>query len=334
MQNIQTELGQRAPIQGWPLGYLMEPMGWAGQQLVRLVEKEPAALAGFFSLSKARMHVIAFVLAHADGMAVSASFEELCRRRLSDLLEMLGPTAPALKGVIKRLPGRVLTPDGYRLILELMADAEIARLLAHGPEIDDRRLKALADTPPELRRVVMSTMEVDLDSVFGLADGLRWLAGRGCFGGYEALLTDLAGREQSRQLIARLKRHVEDLPLPGNEPPDAVGPARRIESPSEVRQIAKAWRNCLVSFQHRIDDGRSVVYRWHGPPGPALALAERHGRFGWFLEQVKGPSNQDLPAQARKAIEDAFSDAGLPPARLVAPLEALMDAAGERRYLD
>src|SRR3569832_383792 len=331
MQNIQTELGERAQTQGWPLGYLMEPMGWAGQQLARLAVKEPAAIAGFLSLSKARMHVIAFVLAQANGEVGRVPLEDLCRRRLSELLEMLGPTAPALRGVIKRLPGRVLTRDGYRLILELMADAEIARLLAHGPEINDRRLQSLADTPPALRRVVMSTMVVDLDSLIGLADGLRWLAGRGYPSGYEALVGDLASRSQPRQLIARLRRHIEDLPLPESDPPSAVGPARRIESPSEVRQIAKAWRNCLVTFQHRIDDGRSAVYRWPGPLGPALALAERHGRFGWFLEQVKGPANQDVPAHARKTIEDAFWEAGLPPVRLIAPLEALIEAVGERR---
>jgi hypothetical protein len=63
-------------------------------------------------------------------------------------------------------------------------------------------------------------------------------------------------------------------------------------------------------------------------------LVERHGRLGWFLDEVKGPDNKDLPAAALKTIEDAFVEAGLPSARLIAPLEALIDAIGERRYLD
>jgi hypothetical protein len=278
------------------------------------------------------MHVIAFVLANQRGPPVTT--EDLCQRRLSDLLEELGAGAPALKGVIKRLPNRVLAADSYRLILALMADADVARLLSHGPKLDDRRLRALADTPPVLRPVVMSTMEVDLEAVAGLADGLRWLANRQSGASYDALLADLAGRKQPRQLVARLKRHVEDLPLPQSGPPDTVGQARRLDSPAEVRRLARAWRNCLVTFQHRIDDGRSAVYRWPAPSGPALALVERHGRLGWFLEQVKGPDNQDLAAGALTTIEDSFREAGLPSSRIAAPIEALIDAAGERRFLD
>jgi len=334
MQHTQIIFDAQATVLAAQLGYLMEPMGWAGRQLARLAGEGPAALAGLLMLSKARMHVIAFVLAQLDSEAAPPPLEDLCRQRLGDLLERLGPTGPGLKGIIKRLPDRVLSAAGYRLILELIGDADVARLLAHGPEIDDRRLQALADTPPALRPVVMTAMEGELESMVGLEDGLRWLAGRGFSTGYEALLADLASRKQPRQLVARLRRLVEDLPLPQIELPGTVGPAQRIDSPAEVRQIAKAWRNCLVTFQHRIDDGRCTVYRWPAPDGPALAVVERHGRLGWFLEQVKGPDNKDPPAEALKTIEAEFVEAGLPPVRLIAPLEALIDAAGERRFLD
>jgi len=169
--------------------------------------------------------------------------------------------------------------------------------------------------------------------VVGLHDALRWLGGRGVPGGYEALVADLALRKQPRQLIARLKRLVENLPLPSAGPPHVVGLNCRLDSPAEVRRIANAWRNCLVTFQHRLDDGRCAVYRCTGPEGPALALVERHGRLGWFLAQVKGPENRDLPAAAQKAIEDRFSEAGVDSVRLVAPLEALINSVGER-FLD
>jgi hypothetical protein len=54
--------------------------------------------------------------------------------------------------------------------------------------------------------------------------------------------------------------------------------------------------------------------------------------MGWFLGQVKGPENRDLPAYAQRAIEDRFCEAGLPSARLVAPLEALINSIGERFF--
>lgn len=335
MQNIQTELGSQPQIRGWPLGYLMEPIGWAGQQLARLAGEDPASLTGLLSISKARMHVIALVLAQAQETDLSISLADLLGQRLGDVLVRLRPAVPAgLKGVVRRLPNRVLNPGSYRLLLSLMADPDVARLLAHGPEIDDRRLQALADTPPALRPVAMATMEGELDALVGLTESLAWLAARRTETSDEGLIADLAGRRQPRQLVARLRRLVEDLPVPQIGPPDVVGAARRIDSPPEVRQLAKAWRNCLVTFQHRIDDGRCVVYRWPAPVGPALALVERHGRLGWFLEQVKGPNNRDLPAEALEVVEDEFAGAGVPAVRLAAPLEALIAQAGERRFFD
>ena len=88
-----------------------------------------------------------------------------------------------------------------------------------------------------------------------------------------------------------------------------------------------------MTFQHRLDHGRCAVYRCPGPEEPALALIERHGRLGWFLGQIKGPDNRDLPADAQTAIEDRFADADSDPARLVAPIEALINSGGER-FLD
>ena len=105
---------------------LMEPMGWAGQQVARLAGGEPAALAGFLSLSKARMHVIAFVLAHADGRPLCAARRPVpaAARRASGKARDRARAEGSHQATSR--PGA--SPSGYRLILELMADADTVRL--------------------------------------------------------------------------------------------------------------------------------------------------------------------------------------------------------------
>jgi hypothetical protein len=277
------------------------------------------------------MHVIAIALAHDT--AVNLPTEHLLYARLSEILDRaLAPKPVGLRGVINRLPPQVLRPGSYHALITLMRDPRLADALAHGDDLDDRSVAGLIDVPPPLRRVVLAAMEDEVGSVAGLTAGLSWLANRGVAANYAALVADLSLRRQPGQLIAHLRRLVEGLPLPEQGPPARVGPADRIDKPDAIRGIAKAWQNCLADYLEHIEDGRCAAYQWLAPPGPVIVLVQRHGRFGWFLEQIGSANNGEIAQSTREMIKSVFLGIGIPPALLVEPIEAILASAEPERH--
>jgi hypothetical protein len=175
-------------------------------------------------------------------------------------------------------------------------------------------------------------MEDEIASVAGLTEGLRWFADRGAAASYETLVADLALRRQKGQLIARLRSLVEALPWPERGPPARVGPADRIDKPDAIRCLAKAWQNCLADYLEHIEEGRCAAYQWLAPPGPIVALVQRHGRLGWFLEQIGSPKNADDADGTRETVEAAFLGVAIPPAGVVEPIEALLSSVDPERH--
>lgn len=314
------------------LGFLIEPMDWVARALFERAGDSSTAPARLLEIGRARMHVIAIALAHDAAGRLPAEY--LLHARLSQILDqVLVPRPVGLRGVINRLPARVLQPASYRVLVNLMRDPRLADALAHGDDLDDRSLAGLINVPPPLRRVVLAAMEDEIGSVAGLTESLRWLAGRGVATTYEALVADLSLRHQPGQLIARLRRLVQDLPLPEWDPPPGVGPAERIDKPDAIRSIAKIWRNCLADYLEPIEDGLAAAYQWLTPPGPIIALVQRHGRRGWFLEQIGAPNNGEIAQSTREMVEAAFLGIGIPPAMLVEPIEAILNSIDPARHL-
>jgi len=319
------------PSQRRPLGFLIEPMDWAARALIERANSPVTVSGRLLEIGRARMHVIAIALAHDTTESLSA--EQLLHGRLSEILDqVLTPKPAGMRGVINRLPPRVLQPESYRNLVSLMRDPRLGEVLAHGEGLDDRSVAALAGVPGPLRRVVLAALEDEIGSAAGLAVGLRWFADRGAAASYEGLVADLALRRQPGQLIARLRRLVEALPWPERGPPVRVGPADRIDKPDAIRRLAKAWQNCLADYLEHIEEGRCAAYQWLAPPGPIVALVQRHGRLGWFLEQTGAPNNGDVADGMRETVEAAFLGAGIPPAGVVEPIEALLSSVDPERH--
>ena len=320
-----TRLGQPRP-----LGFLMQPMDWAARALFERAGDCSPAAARLLEIGKARMHVIAIALAHDP--AGSLPVHHLLHARLSEILDQaLAPKPAGLRGVINRLPAWVLQPTSYQGLVGLMRDPRLADALAHGYGLDDRALAALADVPVPLRRTVLALLEDQIGLAAGLTDGLRWLADRGAGASYNALVADLSVRQQPAQLLARVRRLVEALPLPEQGPPARVGPADRIDAPDPIRRIAKAWQNCLADYLEDIEEGRCAVYHWPAPPSPIIVMVQRHGRLGWFLEQVRGPRNGRLASGPEAVVEAAFIGIGIPPVKLIEPIEAILSRVESER---
>jgi hypothetical protein len=279
-------------------------------------------------IGRKRMHLIALAFAHLDGETPPWSQSTngghlLFRGSAAELLDMtLGRQPRGLKRTLDRMPPRVLQPESYRRLLDLLEEPAAAKALSHADSINDSSLKALADTPVTLRPTVFAIDSSHL--LDGLADGLRFLVARGAAPSFEALIADLKSLRQPAQLIARLKRIVETLPFPEPMPPAHVGHARRLDDPNQIRELAKLWRNCLENYLFEIDQGTCAVYFWDDAATPAASLIRRRGRLGWFLEESKGPWNDELKPERLEEICRTFAAVDIPESSIITAIENII----------
>jgi hypothetical protein len=308
------------------IGYLLRPFGWAAGTVAAMLQSDPTLAADLIGIDRSRMHLIALVLAYLDQAPSADVAALLLRRSIGEVLDrLLGYRPQGITRALRHLPKKVLDPAEYRQLLQLLADAEAANVLYHRTEIDADTIAVLIGVPAGLRRIVMASSKCLLRSMGRLADSLALLVSRGAGQSVEAIVADLMMANHPGQFVAKVKSLIEALPLPDGLPPPCVGKARRLDRPSEVKHLAKAWRNCLALYAERIDDGKYAIYVWDDADAPAVCLIERAGRFGWVVEAIKGPRNVDLRSNALDVITAAFADVGIPQAEIVRPLQTIIE---------
>lgn len=309
-------------------GFLLAPLGWAAERLVRAAQYDPALLAELVHLSRSRMHLVALALAHLDGAAPPELARILLRGSARQTLDaVLGQRPIGLKRVVRRLPDRVLENKSYRRLLQLLDDPAAAKLLHHADEIDDAAIKVVDDTPPALRSVAF-TLHGWFGGMASLADGLKVLADRGAAASFDALIADLALLRQPKQFMAKINCLVESLPLPDLLPPSWAGHARRIDAAAEIRALAKRWRNCLENYVCRVESGECAIYLWEDGNLQAACSVRRRGRLGWFVDEVRGPRNAEIEALQLQTIIDAFAAVGVAPVSAIRAIEEIVDMDG------
>lgn len=313
-----------------PPGFLLAPFRWATGRVIAVLQYEPGLLADLIHLSRIRMHLIALALAHVEGDVPAEFGQILFRGSAGDILDaVIGRRPVGLKRVVQCLPGRVLEAESYRRLVQLLDDPAAAKLLYHAGEIDDPAIKIIDDVPVALRSVVFA-MQDWFRGMESLNDGLRYLVRRGGASSFDAFVSDLAHIRQPEQLIAKIKSIVEALPLPDFVPPAKVGHARRIDRTAEIRSLAKRWRNCLETYIWRVDGGESAIYLWEDAELQAICAVRRRARLGWFLDQVKGPRNDEVEPAHLETIRNAFDSSGMPPYSIIKAVEDIVDMAGMR----
>jgi hypothetical protein len=302
----QKQLARRCP------GFLLSPFGWAAEPLAVMVNAEPTLLADLFEMSQSRMHLIALGLAHLEPPQPPEIGRLLTHGSSRQVLDrVLGHCPVGIRRALGRLPGKALAQQNYQRLVLLLADPDSAKILHHAEKIDDLAIKVLADLPKPLRRPLAFAVSDWPRKLNGLADALRFLASRGVASDLDEVLAKLATVTAAPQLAAVVQFWVNSMPLPQMMPPATVGLARRLDRVDELSSLAGAWRNCLGDYRSAIDAGSCAVYLWQDVERPAACLVWRHGRLGWFLDEVKGPRNANIEPEQRAFIDTAFADVGI-----------------------
>jgi hypothetical protein len=311
----------------------LSPLRWAAQSVAKIIKSQPTLLQDVFAIDRPRMHVIGLAFAHVS------------EDRAHDIAPLLftGPIRAAVRAalgrcpagipvVLHRLPGTVLSRDGYRQLIDLLDDPVSAKILYHfqDKELADWMITVLHEIPAVLRPVMTQVMP-HLAVLYGLPAALRWLAARGAAANFDALVADLATQRQPAQLVARLNQLMAELPLTEALPPKMIGKARRIDAAAEISTVAKQFENCVAKYLSRIDDGSSAVYVWDEPELSAVCHVGRHGRLDWALDRPLGPRNADLNEHDCQRIIDAFARAGIPEVDIVQTIEAIAYVKFSRR---
>lgn len=301
---------QRRPA----FGFLFQPFGWMTDWFTAVVEAEPALLADICSITSERMHLIGFVLAHLeshthfDGLDQRGTARLLLRGRTRDILDRtLGYRPRGLEGTLGNLsPLETLSPENYRHLLTLLDDPAGFKLLTHSSFVGDDDLQDIFSIPVALFHLFTFIRIRNLD------EGFQLLVMRGAAPNYNSLVDEFKSFQQMQQLRAHVRRFIDSLSFP-ELPPSTIGPARRLDRSSEIRDLARSWRNCLESrYLPLVDEGRCVIYLWDDPQVIAACAVRRRGRLGWFLTEVDGPRNAGIKSDQRSRINRTFTEAGIP----------------------
>ena len=321
---VPSAASQKRSPRRYP-GFLLSPFGWAAEPLAVMVNAEPTLLADLFEMSQSRMHLIGLALAHLEPPQPPEIGRLLTHGSPRQVLDrVLGHCPVGIRRALHRLPVKALQRQNYRRLVLLLADPDSGKVLHHAEKIDDLTIRVLADLPQPLSRPLAFAVSDWPRKLNGLADGLRFLVSRGVASNLDEMVAKLESVTAAPQLAAIVRSWVDSLPLPAIMPPPIVGLARRLDRVDELACLARAWRNCLGDYRSAIDAGSCAVYLWQDAEKPAACLVWRHGRLGWFLDEVKGPRNADIEPEQRAVIVSAFAELGILTSRVALAIDNMI----------
>jgi hypothetical protein len=297
-------------------------LGWVQDRLRQAIDVEPRLVELLFDLDHARMHLIALALAHMnDDVTHDLALILLQESKKTVLKLSVGHRPVGIGRALRRLPPKVLAAEIYRKLADLLDDPVPAKFLHHTGSITDLLITGIHRLPAGLRTAAIMAMFNQIDGMTRFVDGLRVLASRTGLP-FEPLAHQIGALDQPDQVVAKIRQVVDSLPLPATLPPGEIGEFRRLDTPAEIRELAKTWQNCLADYVFNVNHGTSAIYL--SEQLEAVCFLVRHGRMGWFLLQTKGPRNVDIDPNQLAQIHDAFADAGIPPSSTIAAIKSIV----------
>jgi len=303
-----------------PTGFLLEPLGWVRDYL----DGDSQLLAALVGLELYRVHLLAMALAHIRGEPSSQRVASFITQSDDAILEQaLGRRQIGISRALRALPGAVLSRESYRLLVTLLADPATAKFLHHCPSVNEPLIDALAALPSPLRQPAIFKLFDRIEGMDWFVEGLKFLSAR-CGMPFDKLIADLAALNQTDQVVARITRLVDGLPLVEGLPKPKIGSFHRVDSLSEIRLIATGWRNCLAEYLYAVNECTGAIYLSADDHSPAVAFLVRIDRLGWTVRQIKGPRNVDIKPIKATEHREAFRNAGIPMAYEVSALKSIL----------
>jgi hypothetical protein len=314
-------------------GFLLAPFGWAAGPVAGMMRADRSLFADLFAIDRSRMHLIALAVAHLN-LPVPPEIGPLLMRASARqvLNQVLGQPPVGLRRALSHLPDAVLSRENYQRLVDLLVDRQAAKVLHHTDQINDTAIRVLADLPQKLRKPLAFAVADWPGKLNGLAQSLQFLVSHGVGSNIDELVAELATVTAGPQLAGMVEFWVSLLPLPETMPPATVGNGRRLDRVGTVCSLAGRWRNCLASYGSAIDAGHCAVYLWEDAARPAACLTRRHGRLGWFLDEVKGPRNVEIEPDQLEVIAAAFAHVGVPSSQVVRAIENIIDGESGPLY--
>jgi len=305
-------------------GFLFEPFGWAADTLTAIVMARPSLLPDLISIDSKRMHLIALALAHLNNEVTPDIGEVLIGGSAQAVLEFIPTSYPSrAERVLSRyFPSSILEPETYRQLILLLNEENASTFLQNTDYVSDTVVSTLQGLPPILRNSCIMNALDPIQLEFGFSEGLRLLVSRGA-PNFDVLIFEIGSITEERRLRSRIAELVETLPLPTEFPPPQIQNASRIDLPTEIRSLAETRNDRLIEHLKRINDGTCAIYVWEDGDFWATCAVARHGRLGWFLDQVRGPQNAWIDPPQLTRIRSAFSQAGFPPSETVITIRAM-----------
>lgn len=286
-------------------GELLKPLGWMAPRLFNMARRQPDLAVRLLGLERPQIHLLGFALAHnaADDM-LGASIGAPAR----DVLRYLGMENMAGLGrVLRRLPGELLSLDGYRRIASLLGDSFSAGILHHRKSIGPSLLRNLVNLPCDLRtQPIVVALEDIPRGPYWLQEWIGLMAERRGDPDERQVRALIAGARTTAVLRKRVEDLVESLPLPDGLPPLTVGNARRVDAPPEIRRLARRFRNCLRERLDEIHILTALFYLWDDGECEVICEVVREGRCSWLLKECLGPDNKEPQKDILQAIEAEF----------------------------
>ena len=304
---------------------VLAPFCWAAEPIAMLADDDPFLVADLLRVSRVRMHVIALALAHMETeLRVELREPLLCGSAGEIVTRAIGRRPPAgLSRALFHMPLQVLAKESYCRLIELLDHHPSAHLLFYANTIDDSVL--LYKVPAPLRRpalLLVMRRQGGFPQLARLAEGLAVLADRCAASSFDALVADLGLAWGPGQFARKLERVIERLPPVEAVPPAHVGTARRQDSLADVRAIVDRFEHYISDYLKSFKQRQCAVYLWEDRNKSAVCLVGRHGRFGWFLDQVKGQGpDGELEPELLASIEQAFASTGIPKSSAIEAIE-------------
>jgi hypothetical protein len=303
-----------------PPGILLEPLGCMAPSVFALARRHPRLAVRMLGFDQVQVHLLAFALAYDPGglgrgvLAAAAGAPVRAVLAAMDMGQLAG-----LGRALRHLPQEALPANAYRCLADLLADPVAADILNHAAEIDELLLCNLANLEAPWRTLPLVTALGDTpDGASVLLEWAALLAARRGDADDRYVAGQLTAARTFKDLCARIARLCAELPLPDGLPPAVVGEARRLETATDIRRVARRFDNCLRDRIDDVDGLTSLFYLWLADDDPVVCEVSRAKRLGWALWEHLGPRNAAPDASVARQIEADFRQAGIPPWRVAA----------------